>query len=58
MQTQFQYNMKQKQLYEATWAQAFVVQPEGIVCQSAVEVNAALAIDPISPEIYNDLGAF
>lgn len=50
--------MKEKQLYEAPWAQAFVVQPEGMICQSDPEVNAALMIDPISPETYNDLGAF
>lgn len=26
--------MKEKQLYEAPWAQAFVVQPEGMICTS------------------------
>ncbi len=26
--------MNEKQLYEAPWAQAFVVQPEGMICQS------------------------
>ena len=50
--------MKQKQLYEAPQAQAFQVQTEGMICQSDPEVNAALMIDPISPETYNDLGAF
>lgn len=35
--------MKQKQLYEAPWAQAFVVQPEGMICQSVAEL---LAMDP------------
>jgi hypothetical protein len=49
--------MKQKQHYEAPEAQAFVVQAEGMICQS-VEINAALVIDPIAPEVYNDLGAF
>ena len=35
--------MKEKQLYEAPWAQAFVVQPEGMICQSTLEI---LAMDP------------
>ena len=35
--------MKQKQLYEAPRAQAFVVQPEGIVCLSTLEL---MAMDP------------
>ena len=26
--------MKEKQLYEAPWAQTFVVQAEGMICQS------------------------
>lgn len=26
--------MKEKQLYEAPWAQTFVVQTEGMICQS------------------------
>ena len=56
--TNVQYKMKQKQLYEAPWTQAFVVQPEGMICQSDPEINAALMIDPISPEVYNDLGTF
>ena len=35
--------MKEKQLYEAPWAQAFVVQPEGMICQSTLEL---MAMDP------------
>ena len=35
--------MKQKQHYEAPWAQAFVVQPEGMICVSSLEL---LAMDP------------
>ena len=32
--------MKQKQLYVAPRAQAFVVQAEGVVCQSLLEIAA------------------
>lgn len=32
--TKVQYKMKEKQLYEAPWAQTFVVQAEGMICQS------------------------
>ena len=34
--------MKEKQLYEAPWAQAFVVQPEGMICQSDLVEIAAI----------------
>ena len=35
--------MKEKQLYEAPWAQTFVVQAEGMIGQSTLEM---LAMDP------------
>ncbi|MBR5403170.1 MAG: hypothetical protein IK113_02980 [Bacteroidales bacterium] len=50
--------MKQKQLYEAPWAQAFVVQPEGMICQSDLfnETNPGLVGVELTLEddfIYN-----
>lgn len=36
--------MKQKQHYEAPWAQAFVVQPEGMICVSNPETLEMLGL--------------
>ena len=47
--------MKEKQLYEAPWAQAFVVQPEGMICQSNLFNEANPGIVGLELTLEDDL---
>ena len=47
--------MKEKQLYEAPWAQTFVVQAEGMICQSDLFNEADPGIVGVELTLEDDL---
>ncbi len=47
--------MKEKQLYEAPWAQTFVVQTEGMICQSNLFNEADPGIVGVELTLEDDL---